>query len=80
MVRMAKISDVKVPGVGSMNILNPRDWLSMILGIVMLIIVAATAQNVTRAVGNKVPMVDTSIEQPWQSPKVMVDQQKMRVV
>jgi hypothetical protein len=58
---MAKISEAKVPGVGSVNILSPTAWLQMILGVVMLLIAIAIGQGVKNKVGSKLP-IDTTIE------------------
>jgi hypothetical protein len=66
---MAKITDVKIPGVGSGNVLKLETWTSLILGVAVLIIGAAAGQNVAKMVGAKVPMVDTSLS-PFTSAEV----------
>jgi hypothetical protein len=69
---VAKLGDFKTPTGASGNILNPLDWLSMIVGAFVLIIAFATGQKLANGVGSKIPVVDSSIEQPWTSPQPIV--------
>lgn len=72
---MAKLGDFKTPTGGSGNVLNPMDWLAYIVGAVVLIITFAMGQNFANKLGGKIPGVDSSIEQPWQSAPVILQQQ-----
>lgn len=78
---MAKLGDFKTPTGGGGNILNPMDWLSFILGAVVLIITFAMGQNFASKIGNKIPGVDATIDQPWKSDiPVATNNTKTRVV
>jgi len=73
---MAKLGDFKTPTGGGGNILNPMDWLSFILGAVVLIITFAMGQNFANKLGTKVPGLDSTIEQPWKSDIPVVQNNK----
>lgn len=77
---MAKLGDFKTPTGGSGNILNPMDWVGYILGAVVLIITFAVGQNVANKMGNKIPGVDSQIEQPWKSEVVKQSNERARVI
>lgn len=74
-----KLGDFKTPTGGGGNILNPMDWIGYILGAMVLIITFAMGQNFASKLGGKVPGVDASIEQPWTSPKPVVNE-RARVI
>jgi hypothetical protein len=63
---MAKLGDFKTPTGASGNVLNPMDWLSFIVGAVVLIITFAIGQNFATKIGSKLP-IDTQVDQPWKS-------------
>lgn len=65
---MANMTEFQTPTGAKGNILNPRDWVSLILGGFMLLATFGIAQNVARGVTNKLPMIDTNIERPWTNP------------
>ena len=73
---MAKLGDFKTPTGASGNLLNPMDWLSFILGAVVLIITFAMGQNFANKLGGKIPGLDSTIEQPWKSDVPVVAQTK----
>ena len=78
---MAKLGDFKTPTGASGNLLNPMDWLSFILGAVVLIITFAMGQNFANKLGGKIPGLDSTIEQPWKSDiPVVSSNTKSRVV
>ena len=64
---MAKLGDFKAPTGASGNILNPMDWLSFILGAMVLIITFAMGQNFAKKLGATIPGIDGQPEQPWSS-------------
>jgi hypothetical protein len=66
-----KITDFQTPLGAKGNILNPKDWVGLILGGVVLIASFAMAQNFSRAISRRVPAFDSSIEQPWSPAPVM---------
>lgn len=72
---MAKLGDFKTPTGGGGNLLNPMDWLAYILGAVVLIITFAMGQNFANKLGGRVPGIDSTIEQPWASAPVVLQQQ-----
>ena len=78
---MAKLGDFKTPTGGSGNILNPMDWLSFILGPVVIIIAFAMGQNFASKLG-KIPGIDASIDAlPLQAPPApTVDKKNSRVI
>jgi hypothetical protein len=61
----ANITEFQTPTGAKGNILNPRDWIGLILGGFMLLATFGIAQNVARTVTNRFPIVDTNIEKPW---------------
>lgn len=63
---MAKLTDFKTPTGTKGNILNPGDWISLILGGVVLIFTFAASQNVAKLVGGKVPYADSTIDPLWE--------------
>jgi hypothetical protein len=71
---MAKLGDYKTPTGASGNILNPMDWLSLIMGAFVLIIAFAMGQNLANKAGSKLP-VDTTID-PITTSKLVIDQPK----
>lgn len=64
-----KLTNFKTPTGQSGNILNPSDWLSMVLGVMVLLITFAMGQKFTSMVGEKASFVDTSIEKPYDDPQ-----------
>lgn len=72
---MAKLGEFKTPTGGSGNVLNPMDWVAYIIGAMVLIITFAMGQNFANKLGGRIPGVDSSIEQPWSSPPVVLQQQ-----
>jgi hypothetical protein len=64
---VAKLGDFKTPTGSSGNIFNVGDWLSLVIGAIVLIITFAMGQNVANKLGKKLP-VDTTIDQPWANP------------
>lgn len=44
------------------NLLNVGDWTSNIIGVVFLLVVIATGQNIAKAVSQKVPAIDSSVD------------------
>lgn len=77
---MAKLGDFKTPTGASGNLLNPMDWLSFILGAVVLIITFAMGQNFANKLGSKIPGLDSTIEQPWKSDIPVVQNSNSRVI
>lgn len=69
---MAKLGDFKTPTGASGNVLNPMDWLSFIVGAMVLIITFAVGQNFANKLGNKLP-IDTTVEQPWQGTPIVIN-------
>jgi hypothetical protein len=76
---MAKLGDFKTPTGGGGNVLNPMDWMAYIVGAIVLIVTFAVGQNFASKIGSKLP-IDTTIDQPWQSPVPIISNQKQRVV
>lgn len=72
---MAKLGEFKTPTGGSGNVLNPMDWVAYIIGAMVLIITFAMGQNFANKLGGRIPGVDASIEQPWQSQPLVLQQQ-----
>lgn len=66
---MAKLTNFKTPTGQTGNILNPKDWFSMVLGVMVLLITFALGQKFTSVVGEKASFVDTSIEKPYNDPQ-----------
>jgi hypothetical protein len=64
---VAKLTDFKTPTGTSGNLLNPMDWLQLILGVVVLLATFGIGQNIANKINGKGPF-DTEIEQPWKSP------------
>jgi hypothetical protein len=64
---MAKLGEFKTPTGATGNLLNPMDWLSLVLGAIVLIITFAMGQNFASKLGGKIPGIDSTIEQPWKS-------------
>lgn len=71
---MANLTDFKTPTGQSGNLLNPRDWIALILGGFVLLATFGIAQNVSKAVTNRFPIIDTQIEKPWTNPPVVMKQ------
>jgi hypothetical protein len=67
---VAKLTDFKTPTGTSGNLLNPMDWLQLILGVVVLLATFGIGQNIANKINGKGPF-DTEIEQPWKSPVSM---------
>jgi hypothetical protein len=49
------------------NVFNPKDWLRLILGAMVTIVVIATGQKFLTKAGN-LPVIDTQIEKPYRDP------------
>lgn len=49
-------------GGNTIDLLNPLSWIKGIMFVIFAIIVFATGQSIVKKVGNKIPMVDTTIE------------------
>lgn len=58
---MAKLGDFKTPTGATGNILNPMDWVSLIVGAFVIIIAFAMGQNLAQKAGSKLP-IDTTID------------------
>jgi hypothetical protein len=77
--KMAKLGEFQTPTGAKGNILNPGDWLGLIVGAVVLIITFAVGQNLAGKVGSRLP-IDTQVDQPWTSPIPVVKNDKQKVV
>lgn len=64
-----KLGDFKTPTGASGNIFNVSDWLSLVVGAIVLIITFATGQHLAGKLQGKIPGVDAQIEQPWTTPQ-----------
>lgn len=53
---------------------------SLILGSLVLIFTFAMGQNLAAKVSGRVPMVDTTIEQPWKSEQVQMNANRKEVI
>lgn len=76
---MAKLGQFQTPTGATGNILNPMDWLGLIVGAVVLIITFAVGQNLAGKVGSKLP-IDTQVDQPWASPIPVKVNDRQKVV
>jgi hypothetical protein len=77
---VAKLGEFQTPTGAKGNILNPGDWLGLIVGAVVLIITFAVGQNLAGKVGSRLP-IDTRIDQPWDIPApVVVNNEKQKII
>lgn len=67
MVNGLKLTDFTTPTGVKGNILNIGQLWSLMLGTLVLIVTFAMGQNLANKVSGRVPMVDSTIEQPWKS-------------
>lgn len=61
---MAKLGTFKTPTGATGSIFNIGDWVSMIIGAVVLIVTFAVGQDLAKKIGGVAP-VDTQIDRPW---------------
>lgn len=66
---VAKLTNFTTPTGQKGNILDPKDWMSMILGVMVLLVTFALGQKFTGVLGEKASFVDTSIEKPYDDPQ-----------
>ena len=76
---MAKLGNFQTPTGASGNVFNPGDWLGLIMGAIVLIVTFAAGQNLAGKLGSKLP-IDTTVDQPWQSPIVPKPNDRQKVV
>lgn len=76
---MAKLGEFQTPTGAKGNILNPTDWLSLVVGAIVLIVTFALGQNLASKMGSKLP-IDTTIDQPWASPMPVKVNDRQKVI
>ncbi len=76
---MAKLGEFQTPTGAKGNILNPSDWLSLVVGAVILIITFALGQNLAGKIGGRLP-IDTTVDQPWAVPAPVKVNDRQKVV
>lgn len=57
-----KLGEFQTPTGAKGNILNPGDWLSLLIGAVVLFLTVAMGQRMAAGIGGKFPVVDGNIE------------------
>lgn len=72
---MAKLGDFKTPTGATGNILNPMDWVGLIIGAFVLIIAFAMGQNLATKAGSKIPGIDSTID-PITTSKIVFENPK----
>ncbi len=58
------------------NLLNVGDWTSNIMGVIFLLVIFATGQNLAKAISSKVPVIDSSVEPLITRPQAASTNQK----
>lgn len=66
---MAKLGTFQTPTGAKGSIFSPSDWLSLVVGAVVLIVTFAVGQDLAKKLGGVAP-VDTTIDRPWKTPTV----------
>lgn len=78
---MAKLTEFTNPINGkTQSLFDLGGMWSLILGVVVLLFVVGTGQNVARGISNKIPGIDTSPEQIFKSPVVVTQTTTKRVI
>jgi hypothetical protein len=65
--KMAKLTDFKTPTGATGNLLNPLDWLGLIMGVVVLLATFGIGQNIANKLNGKGPF-DTELEPVFKNP------------
>jgi hypothetical protein len=67
---MAKITDFETPTGQKGNLFSPMTWIPLITGSLVLLATFSAAQKLGGAIGNKIPLIDSTPNSPWQSQPV----------
>jgi hypothetical protein len=78
---LPKLTEFENPLTGKRaSIFDIGTLFSMILGVVVLLFVASTGQNIAKAVSNRVPALDTQPESIFRSPVVIQTTAQKRLI